>query len=222
MAHPGPAALAQTCFMNASTYPPAQTALLLIDPYNDFLSEGGKLAGRAQAVAAEAGTVRNMRAVVDAARQAGITVFYVPHHRARLTDFAGWKHASPYQLGAHKLQVFAEGSWGGQWHPDFKPREGDVMAREHWSASGFANTDLNTLLRQRGVERVIVIGLLANTCVETTAKFAAELGYHVTLVRDATAAFSSQAMQAAHEINGPTYAHDILLTQDLLARLAAP
>ena len=201
-------------------YPPTETALLLIDPYNDFLSEGGKLADRAMAVATEVGTVPNMRAVVDAARRAGIAVFYVPHHRARLTDFAGWKHASPYQLGAHRLQVFAEGSWGGAWHPDFVPQDGDVMIREHWSASGFANTDLDTQLKQHGIGRLIVIGLLANTCVETTAKYGAELGYHVTLVKDATAAFSKLAMQAAHELNGPTYAHAILSTQELLPMLA--
>lgn len=202
-----------------STYPPQQTALLLIDPYNDFLSEGGKLADRAMAVATATGTVPNMRAVVDAARGAGIAVFYVPHHRARLTDFAGWKHASPYQLGAHHLQVFAEDTWGGAWHPDFIPQEGDVMIREHWSASGFANTDLDVQLKQRGIERLIVIGLLANTCVETTAKYGAELGYHVTLVKDATAAFSTLAMQAAHELNGPTYAHAILGTRELLPLL---
>ncbi len=45
---------------------------------------------------------------------------------------------------------------------------------------------------------------LANTCIEATSRFAAELGYHETLVRDATAAFSEEALHAAHEINGPT------------------
>ena len=49
-----------------------------------------------------------------------------------------------------------------------------------------------------------------------------ELGYHVTLVRDATAAFSHEAMHAAHAINGPTYAHAILTTEELLARLESP
>ena len=48
-----------------------------------------------------------------------------------------------------------------------------------------------------------LIGLLANTCIETTGRFAMELGYHVTLVKDATAAFSMDRMHAAHELNGP-------------------
>lgn len=65
----------------------------------------------------------------------------------------------------------------------------------------------------------MVVGMLANTCIETTGKFAAELGYHVTLVRDATAAFSAEAMHAAHEINRPTYAHSIVTTTELIAAL---
>jgi nicotinamidase-related amidase len=68
-------------------------------------------------------------------------------------------------------------------------------------------------------QSVIIVGLLANTCTETTARYAQELGYHVTLVRDATAAVSKEMMHAAHELNGPTYAHAILNTSELIAAL---
>jgi nicotinamidase-related amidase len=94
-----------------------------------------------------------------------------------------------------------------------------VIVKEHWGGSGFANTDLDFLLKQHGIDTLVIVGMLANTCIETTGKFAAELGYHVTLVRDATAAFSAEAMHAAHEINGPTYAHSIVTTQELLTAL---
>ena len=60
----------------------------------------------------------------------------------------------------------------------------------------------------------------ANTCIEATARYAVELGYHVTLVRDATAAFKPEMMQAAHELNGPTFAHAIVATNELIASLA--
>lgn len=90
---------------------------------------------------------------------------------------------------------------------------------DSWGGSGFANTDLDFLLKQHGIENVVVAGMFANTCIETTGKFAAELGYHVTLVRAATAAFSAEAMHAAHEINGPTYAHSIVTTTELIAVL---
>jgi len=74
-------------------------------------------------------------------------------------------------------------------------------------------------LKQKGITHVIVVGLLANTCIESTARFAMELGYHVTLVRDATAAFSHEMMHAAHELNGPTYAHSIPTTAEVIAAL---
>lgn len=205
--------------MSDANYPHKSTALLLVDPYNDFLSDGGKLAGLAKAVADEVDTLNNLRRVVSAVRAAGLQVFYVPHHRATPQDFQRWKHPSPYQLGAGKAQVFAVGSWGGEWHPDFLPQLNDVVVQEHWGSSGFANTDLDFQLKQHGIDSVIIVGMLANTCIETTGKFAAELGYHVTLVRDATAAFSKEAMIAAHDINGPTYAHVIVSTHDLLELL---
>jgi nicotinamidase-related amidase len=206
--------------MTTNPYPSDRTGLLLIDPYNDFLSEGGKLYGHAKPVADAVSMLPHLREVVAAARAAGIRVFYVPHHRAEPTDFSGWGHPSPYQLGSHEAQVFAAGSWGGEWHPDFVPEPGDVMIKEHWGSSGFANTDLDMQLKQRGVHKIVLVGMLANTCLETSAKFGVELGYHVTLVRDATAAFSPEAMHAAHEINGPTYAHAIITTSELCAALS--
>jgi hypothetical protein len=66
--------------------------------------------------------------------------------------------------------------------------------------SGFANTDLDAQLKQRGIENVILVGFVANTCIEATARFGMELGYHVTLIKDATAAFSQEGMPAAHEV----------------------
>ena len=109
--------------------------------------------------------------------------------------------------------------WGGDWHPDLVPHPGDVVVQQHWGQNGFANTDLDLQLKQRRIEVIIVAGMVANTCVEATARCGAELGYHVTLVRDATAAFSSEAMRAAHEINGPTFAHAVLTANEVIAAL---
>jgi len=83
-------------------------------------------------------------------------------------------------------------------------------------AGGFANTDLDAQLTQRGIEKIILAGLVANTCIEGTAHFGMELGYHVTLIKDATAAFDREGMHAAHEVNGPRFAHAILTTEEPL------
>ncbi|MFD7445762.1 isochorismatase family cysteine hydrolase [Streptomyces sp. NPDC059909] len=201
------------------TYDPRRTAVLLVDPYNDFLSEGGKVWPRLEAVAKEVGLLDNLRSVVGSAREAGVRVVFVPHRRWQPGDYETWAHPSPTQQKIQKWRHFAQGTWGGQFHPDFQPQEGDIVAHEHWGASGFANTDLDLQLRQHGITHVAVVGLLANTCIETTGRYAMELGYHVTLVRDATAAFQPEMMHAAHELNGPTYAHAIVTTRELVTAI---
>ena len=112
-----------------------------------------------------------------------------------------------------------QSTWGGEFHPEFGPQKGDVVVHEHWAQSSFANTDLDFQLKQHGVRKIILVGMLANTCIESTGRFGMELGYHVTLVKDATAAFSREAMQAALEVNWPTFAHSILTTDRLLAEI---
>lgn len=202
-------------------YPMGRTAILLVDPYNDFLSEGGKLWPRVAEQAARVNLLSNMRAVMRTARTASLPILYVPHHRAEPDDLALWDHPTPYQIGGSQVQVFAKDTWGGEWHPDFLPQTKDTIVKEHWGGSGFANTDLDFHLKQKGITHVILIGLIANTCIETTGRFASELGYHVTLVRDATAAFTEAALHAAHEINGPTYAHRICGSEELIGALSA-
>ncbi len=200
-------------------YDVKRTGLLLVDPYNDFLSEGGKLWPMVQKVANDVGLLDHLRAVLAAVRRAGIRVFIVPHRRWEEGDYEGWDHPNPSQRAIQKRQTFAKGTWGGEWHPDFVPQAGDVVIKEHWAQSGFANTDLDFQLKQHGITHVVAVGMLANSCIESTSRFAMELGYHVTLVRDATAAFSHEMMHAAHDLNGPTFAHSILKTQDLLASI---
>jgi nicotinamidase-related amidase len=205
--------------MPLPSYSKESTALLFVDPYNDFLAEAGKIWPRIQPVAEEVGLLANLRAIVRAVRGAGFRVFIAPHRRWEPGDYEDWEHANPTQQRMMHSHPFARGEWGGEWHSDFAPQPGDIVAKEHWAQSGFANTDLDQQLRQHGMTQVIIIGLLANTCIESTGRYAMELGYHVTLVRDATAAFSHDMMHAAHELNGPTFAHAILTTAELLEAL---
>ncbi|MFD7389488.1 isochorismatase family cysteine hydrolase [Streptomyces sp. NPDC059852] len=199
------------------TYDPRCTAVLLVDPFNDFLSEGGKIWPRLKAMAEQVDLLDHLRSVVGAARDTGARVIFVPHRRWEEGDYETWAHPNPTQLGIMERHSFARGTWGGEFHPDLRPRPGETVVAEHWAQSGFANTDLDFRLKQHGITHVVLVGLLANTCVESTGRFAMELGYHVTLVRDATAAFLPEMVHAAHELNGPTYAHAITTTGELVA-----
>ncbi len=205
--------------MSESAYDRAATALLFVDPYNDFLSEGGLLWPRLKEVAEEVRLLENLRAIHAAVRNAGVRIFIVPHRQWEEGDYKDWQYANPTQQSIAKSHSFAKGTWGGEFRDEFAPRDSDVVIRQHWGQSGFANTDLDMQLKQHGISHVVIVGLLANTCIELTARFAMELGYHVTLVRDATAAFTSEIMHAAHQLNGPTFAHAIVTTKELIGLL---
>jgi ureidoacrylate peracid hydrolase len=192
------------------------TALLVVDPYNDFISEGGKVWDRIKAVAEANDCVPHMLQVLSAAREANLRVFYALHHRYRPGDFETWKYIAPIQKRGWLSKVFEYGTWGGEIRSEFKPQPGDIVAQEHWCSSGFANTDLDLLLKKHGVHRLIIMGLIAHTCVESTVRFAAELGYDATVVKDAIADYSDVEMRATFEVNLPNYATATVTTNEIV------
>lgn len=207
--------------MDKITYDKERTALLLIDPYNDFISEGGKAWGRIREVAEANNCVPHMLEVLNAARQAGLRVVYSLHHRYRPGDYETWKYIAPIQKAAWERKVFEFGTWGGEIRSEFEPRPGEIVAQEHWGSSGFANTDLDMQLKKNGVHQLIVIGLLAHTCLDSTVRYAMELGYEATVIKDATASYSDDHMHAALQIALPNYANAIVSTTDIVESIAA-
>ena len=198
------------------TYDKQVAALLVIDPYNDFISEGGKIWGRIRAVAEANDCVPHMLQILHAARNAKLRVFYAMHHRYRPGDYETWRHIAPIQRAALRSKSFEYGTWGGEIRVEFAPMPGEILASEHWCSSGFANTDLDLQLKRHGIQQLIIIGLIAHTCVEATVRFAAELGYEVTVARDATADYSDEEMHAALDINVPNYANAVVTTKEVV------
>ena len=207
--------------MTRQVYDKEVTALLVVDPYNDFISEGGKIWNRIRAVAEANNCVPHMLQVLNAARKAKLRVFYAMHHRYRPGDYETWRHVAPIQKAAWKSKSFEYGTWGGQIRHEFEPKPGEIVATEHWCSSGFANTDLDLQLKRHGIHQLIVIGLIAHTCVEATVRFAAELGYEVTVVRDATATYSERELNAALEVNIPNYANAIVATKEIVGAISS-
>jgi len=197
------------------------TALLIIDPYNDFISEGGKIWDLIKSVAEANDCVPHMLQLLSMSRKTGLRVFYAMHHRYRPGDYETWKHVAPIQKAAWSRKTFEYGTWGGEFRAEFAPQPGDIVAQEHWCSSGFANTDLDLQLKRHGIQKLIVAGLIAHTCVESTVRFAVELGYDVTLVKDATADYSEEFMHAALATNLPNYASAIVTTKELVDSLSS-
>jgi len=176
---------------------------------------------RIKAVAEANACVPNMLEVLNAARKAGLRVFYAPHRRYRPGDYETWKHVAPIQRAAWSRKTFEYGTWGGEFRSEFAPQPGEIVALEHWCSSGFANTDLDLQLKKHGIHQLIVIGLIAHTCVEATVRFAAELGYEVTVVRDATASYSDREMHAALDVNIPNYATTMATTKEVVESISS-
>ncbi|MEM8737978.1 MAG: cysteine hydrolase [Planctomycetota bacterium] len=197
-----------------------RTALVVIDPYNDFISEGGKRWETIRPVAERLRTVPNMLRLVEAARNSGVWVYYSLHHRPRSGDYDGWLNPNPSHTAVRDDQVFAHGTWGGTIRDEFTPQLGDVVCQEHWTTGGFNTTDMDFLLKARGIQNLVFCGLLSGSCVEMSGRHAVELGYHVTMVTDAIADASEEAHTAAVELSYPRFANSVINTQQAVRRLS--
>jgi ureidoacrylate peracid hydrolase len=118
-------------------------------------------------------------------------------------------------------ETFEYGTWGGEIRQEFEPQPGGIVAQERWCSSGFANTDLDLQLKKHGIHKLIVMGLIAHTRVEATVRYAAELGYEVTMVKDAIADYSDIEMPAALDVNIPNYASAISTTKEVVDSISS-
>ncbi|MFJ5974960.1 isochorismatase family protein, partial [Streptomyces sp. NPDC093060] len=91
-----------------------------------------------------------------------------------------------------------------------------ILPTQHSTAKPHNELHSETITKQHHIRKILLIGMRANTCVDTTARFGQELGYHVTLIRDAIASFGWEEMTATFELNAPLYAHAILTTDEFV------
>lgn len=197
------------------------TALILVDPYNDFLSKRGQVWLMLKNVALSNGMIGKARSILEAARHNGMTVAYAPHHRWRPGALTGRKYLHPTQFMQERSHIFAEGRFGGKLLAELAPAEGDIIASEHSCSSGFAGTDLHDQLQALSITHLVIIGLVTNSCIEATARSAVDLGYHVTLVTDAVAAFAPIEHDLTIRENYPRIGHLVTDTSTLLQSMRA-
>ena len=178
---------------------PATTALVLIEFQNEFVSEGGALHPAVAPVMDKTGMLANTVALVDAARAAGVTIMHAP-----ITFAPGYGELSRHPYGILKGVVdgnaFVKGTWGAAIVDQLAPAAGDIVIEGKRGLDTFASTNLDFILRSKGIETVILGGFLTNCCVESTMRSGYENGYRVFTVKDCVAATS----QAEHD-NAITY-----------------
>src|SRR4029079_2000421 len=165
----------------------------------DFTSDGGVLHGAGSEVMEKTDMLANTRGVVDAARSAGATVMHAP-----ITFAEGYHELSSHPYGILKGVVdgkaFIKGSWGAAIVDELAPADGDIVIEGKRGLDTFASTNLDFILRSKGITTIVLGGFLTNCCVESTMRTGYENGYRVFTVKDCVAATS----QAEHD-NAITY-----------------
>ncbi len=194
-----------------------KTAIFITDPQNDFISEGGaawELVGE-QVVADK--VVEHQVMLRKAAKEVGIPVFYSTHMYTDM-DFKNWKSLNAIDKIMFELDMFHEGTWGHDFHPDMVPDDNTVVMNPHKGLSNFWTGDAAIQLRQYGIETLIMTGMSANLCVESHTRDAIENGFDVIIIADATAGAGPLAKKAAL-INYEFIAHEVTTTDDIIKRL---
>lgn len=208
------------------------TAVVVIDPQNDVLSETGKAWDLVGASVTENKTVENIERIFKAAKQNDFEVFISPHYYYP-TDY-GWKTAATleqmvleakefYRSGTLTLDGFL-GS-GADWLDRFKPfiEDGKTIIVNPHKVFGPQNNDLALQLRKRNINKVILLGMLANLCVESHLRDLVEYGFEVIVVKDATAAPNHPELGDGYKaalINYGYIANAVLPTDEVIAAMA--
>lgn len=170
---------------------PKRTALVLIEFQNDFTSAGGTLHDAVSDVMTSTNMLANTVALTEAARAAGVTVMHVP-----ISFKPGYSELSahPYGIlaGVVESGSFVAGQWGSEIVDDLKPHPDDIVIEGKRGLDAFASTNLDFILRSKGLETVALAGFLTNCCVESTMRTAYEHGYDVYTLTDCVAATSQE------------------------------
>ena len=183
---------------------PSTTAVVLIEYQNDFTSEGGALHGAVAAVMDKTGMLARTGDVLAAARAAGVTVMHAP-----ITFAAGYNEISSHPYGILKGVVdgnaFVKGSWGAALVDELAPADGDIVVEGKRGLDTFASTNLDFMLRSKGITTIALGGFLTNCCVESTMRSGYENGYKVITLSDCVAATSIEEHENALKYDFPMF-----------------
>ena len=195
----------------------SRTALLIIDPQNDFLSEGGVAWGLVGDGVKNTKVVEHLVALRQAAKNARIPVFYCPHYYND-NEFSTWKHLNPIDQMMFEGKMFHKGTWGAEFHPDLVPDDNTFVLAPHKALSGFWSGDIGIQFRQRNIDTIVLAGMSANLCVESHLRDAQENGFEVLVVKDATTGPGPDATQAAM-VNYGLIANEVVTTDEITGRM---
>jgi ureidoacrylate peracid hydrolase len=216
-------------------FDPRATAVVVVDMQNDFASPGGMFDRAGLPIVGIQAIVPNVRAVIDAARRAGIFIAYLKMaFQADLVDSGyptspTWLKHAPLHVGkevtapdGEPSRILIRDTWNTEIIDELAPESDDAVVYKS-RFSGFHGTELHDILQARGIQRLIVVGATTSVCVDSTIRDAMFLDYHCLVISDATAEpIAQDAPRSNHEASLLTlellFAH-VATTGDLVAAL---
>lgn len=195
-----------------------KTAVVLIEYQNDFTSPGGSLHDAVKGVMESSQMLANTEQTVRRARELGATIAFVP---ISFTEDYHELTPQPYGIlkGVVDSKSFRQGSWGAAIVDELTPQASDIVVEGKRGLDAFASTNLDFILRSRGITTIALAGFLTNCCVESTMRTAYEKGYDVITLTDCTATLSEDEQRFAIEKNFPMFSRPTTHT-DFLSQLA--
>ena len=189
------------------------TAVVLVDVDNDFLSEEGKLNAAIKEVLDANQVIANINKLINSARNAGAQIIHVP-----IVFSPDYREMGDEPYGIFKVVketgAFQRGSWGAKVAENLDVAENDIIVDNKNGTCAFATTDLDKVLKQNGVNNIVLGGLLTNICIETTMRTAYDKGYKVYALTDCCATVGLEQQRASIANNWPMFS--IPLTADEL------
>jgi nicotinamidase-related amidase len=177
---------------------PRSTAVVVVDVQHDFCALDGAFARNGMDVSAAQSILSPLATLLAAARDVGTMVVYLRF----VEDVHGHVISAAYDRQRYKAGAslrYCTTETGRAVAPEVRPDAEDPVV-DKVRASGFFNTALDTILRCRGVQTILLTGMATDSCVLATAIDATARDYDVVLVEDCLASFSSERHEAAMKI----------------------
>ena len=195
---------------------PSTTAVVLIEYQNDFTTEGGALHPAVTEVMDKTDMLANTQRVVEKARASGATVMHAP-----ITFAEGYNEISSHPYGILKGVVdgnaFVKDTWGAAIADELAPEAGDILIEGKRGLDTFASTNLDFILRNKGITTIVLGGFLTNCCVESTMRSGYENGYKVITLSDCVAATSMEEHDNALRYDYPMFSQPMTSTEFIAA-----
>jgi ureidoacrylate peracid hydrolase len=189
---------------------PAETAVVVIDMQNAYASPGGYVDQAGFDISGAAGTIGRIAAVLETARKAGIQIVYLQNGwdpdyvEAGGPGSPNWHKSNALKTMRARPELagtlLARGSWDYALVDALAPQPGDItLHKTRYSA--FFNSQLDSVLRARGIRTIVFVGIATNVCVESTLRDGFHLEYFGVVLEDATHHLGPPEMQAASVYN---------------------